>query len=61
MELSENVQDVFNGVDWNYYVKLDHDRFVLSGSVNNPIGIPVSKALLLVLVTLRNVRCISNS
>ena len=27
MESSENVQDVFTGVDWNY-VKLDHDRFV---------------------------------
>ena len=37
MELSENVKEVFTGVDWNY-VQLDHDRFVLSSSVNNPIS-----------------------
>ena len=36
MELSENVKDVFTGVDWNY-VQLDHDRFVLSRSVDNLI------------------------
>ena len=62
MELSENVNDVFTGVDWNY-LQLDHDRFVLSRSVDNLIvnTIPLSKALLLVRVTLRNMRCISNS
>ena len=36
MELSENVKDVFTGVDWDY-VQLDHDRFVLSRSVDNLI------------------------